>query len=347
MINIKKTICMHPDCKIQPVFNMEGQSSAIYCLSHKIEGMVDVRSKSCIHPNCKTRSSYNMEDKATGIYCAKHKLEGMVDVRNPTCIHPNCKTRPVFNMEGQTKELYCSEHKLEGMVDIKTRTCIYPNCKIYSSFNMEGQKTALYCSSHKLDGMIRVKSKYCKSEWCSTIVREKYEGYCLFCYIHLFPDKPVSCNYKTKECSVVEHVKSKFPELKWISDKKISGGCSKRRPDLLIDLLYQIIIIEIDENQHSDYDCSCENKRIMELSQDLAHRPIIFIRFNPDEYDNNGINVSSCWVQNNKGILVVKKTKKKEWSQRLKTLEENINYWINPEHTTNKTIEIIHLFYDI
>ena len=48
-----------------------------------------------------------------------------------------------------------------------------------------------------------------------------------------------------------------------------------RRPDLELDLLYQIVII--DENQHIDYDCSCENKLIMELSQDIAHRPIYSI----------------------------------------------------------------------
>jgi hypothetical protein len=30
-----------------------------------------------------------------------------------------------------------------------------------------------------------------------------------------------------------------------------------------------IIIVEIDENKHTDYDCSCENKRLMELSKDL------------------------------------------------------------------------------
>ena len=69
-------------------------------------------------------------------------------------------------------------------------------------------------------------------------------------------------------------------------DKKIQDGCSTRRPDLFLDLGYQIIIIEIDENQHIDYDCSCENKRIMELSQDVGHRPIVFIRFNPDDYKN-------------------------------------------------------------
>ena len=74
----------------------------------------------------------------------------------------------------------------------------------------------------------------------------------------------------------------KFVDFDWKTDKTINDGCSKRRPDLLLDFGYQIVIIEIDENQHNNYDCSCENKRIMELSQDLGHRPIVFIRFNPD-----------------------------------------------------------------
>ena len=95
------------------------------------------------------------------------------------------------------------------------------------------------------------------------------------------------------------------------------------------------------------YDCSCENKRIMELSQDVGHKPIVFIRFNPDDYDENEIRISSCWGLNNKGICVVKKSKNNEWIQRLNTLKEQLNYWINPDNITNKTIEIIQLFYDV
>jgi hypothetical protein len=114
-----------------------------------------------------------------------------------------------------------------------------------------------------------------------------------------------------------------------------------------LDLLYQVVIVEVDENQHTDYDCSCQNKRIMELSQDLGHRPIVFIRFNPDDYKQNGTNITSCWGQDKKGICIVKKSKKDEWAQRLTALEEHINYWINPANTTNKTIETIQLFYDV
>ena len=143
------------------------------------------------------------------------------------------------------------------------------------------------------------------------------------------------------------YVKTKFPDVSWQADKIINGGCSKRRPDLLLDLGYQVIIVEVDENQHISYDCSCENKRMMELSQDLGHRPIVFIRFNPDNYIKNGTNIRSCWSINKSGNCIVKKAQLAEWSQRLDVLRENINYWTDRENKTDKTIEIIQLFYDV
>jgi hypothetical protein len=47
-------------------------------------------------------------------------------------------------------------------------------------------------------------------------------------------------------------------------------------------------------------------------AQDLAHRPIVFIRFNPDSYEDNESEISSCWHVNTKGFCVVKKSKQKE-----------------------------------
>jgi hypothetical protein len=82
----------------------------------------------------------------------------------------------------------------------------------------------------------------------------------------MFPDQPNARNYKTKERSVVEFVTTTFPQFSWQADRRIADGCSRRRPDLFLDMGYQIIIVEVDENQHQDYDCSCENKRLMELS---------------------------------------------------------------------------------
>ncbi len=294
-------MCKENGCKIRASFNKKGETNGLYCATHKKDGMIDVKNKSCLE--CGVRANYNTEDKRTALYCSTHKKDGMVNVISKTCI--DCKKGPSYNKEGQTKPLYCSTHKKDGMVNVIIKTCI--DCKKGPSYNKEGETLALYCFEHKKEGMTNVKNKTCKSEWCSTCVNEKYDGYCLFCYMNLFPDKPVSRNYKTKEYAVVEYVKTKFPNHRWISDKIISGGNSKRRPDLLLDLSYQVVIVEVDENQHTEYDCSCQNKRIMELSQDLGHRPIVFIRFNPDDYEKDGTNITSCWGKDKRGICVVKK----------------------------------------
>ena len=348
MVNVKSKTCIHPDCKKQPTFNIEGVLNALYCSEHKLEGMVNIRSKQCIHPDCEIIASYNIEGETTKLYCNKHKLDGMIKLNTILCINPKCKVRASYNIKDQKNVLYCGKHKLDGMIEIHAKYCIYTNCQIRASYNMEGESDMLYCNMHKLFGMVNIKDKTCRNDWCSTLAKlPKYDGYCFYCYVNMFPDKPTSRNYKTKEYSVVDFVKTTYHDLSWKSDKKVENGCSRRRPDLLLDLGYQIIIVEIDERQHIDYDCSCENKRLMELSKDLGHTSIIFIRFNPDSYLNKGENISSCWGLDKKGICRIKNNKKEEWESRLSSLKLQIDYWLFPTNITDKTIEVIELFYDV
>ncbi len=187
-------------------------------------------------------------------------------------------------------------------------------------------------------------SALCQSEFCDKMAIKKYNNYCLTCCIHICPEIEVIRNYKTKERNVVEHVLTKFPHYSWTIDKKVEDGCSKRRPDLMLDYGTHIIIVEIDEYQHKDYDSTCENKRIMEISQDLQHRSITFIRFNPDSYKNSeGKTITSCWRTNKLGIYTVSKSKELEWKQRMNILFEKIQYCVN--NPSSKTIDIIELFY--
>ncbi len=192
--------------------------------------------------------------------------------------------------------------------------------------------------------MLHVYKKRCLTYLCNTQVSEKYEGYCLPCFVHMFPEKPNSRNYKTKERATVEYILKEFSDKTWSTDKRVTDGCSRRRPDLCLDIGSHLIMAEIDENQHMDYDCSCENKRLMELSQDVAHRPIVFIRFNPDDYTQADKSITSCWGIDKKGVCVVKKTKQKEWEHRLYCLKEQIAYWI--ETVPEKMVEVVQLFFD-
>jgi hypothetical protein len=346
MINVKDRRCSSLECSKIPQFNFKNEKKGLYCSIHKKDGMVNVRDRVCQEKGCNTLATYNVSGETIKLYCVKHKKDNMIDIKHKTCMEENCRTRPIYNYDGEKNGVYCLKHRKDNMVNVKDKRCVYDNCKTIPYYNFKGEYTGIYCDMHKLDNMIDVMSKRCKTPMCDTFITNKYEGYCVSCFIHMFPNRPNSHNYKTKEKHVVQTITSEFPNLTWRDDKRIQDSCSNRRPDLLLDLGYQIIIIEIDENQHRSYDCSCENKRLMELSQDVGHRPIIFIRFNPDDYRIKNENIKSCWGYDKRGFACIKKSKQKEWNERLECLKKQIEYWIHLENKTDKMIEVIQLYYD-
>ena len=172
----------------------------------------------------------------------------------------------------------------------------------------------------------------------------KYDKLCVTCAIQ--EGYTVKRNYKTKELSMVEFI-TQHTDVDWVNDKAYDLGCSKKRPDLVSDLGSHILIIECDENKHKHGDYSCENKRIMELSQDFSenniHRPIVIIRFNPDSYvDSNNQKIESCWKAGKDGILRI--NNKENWDLRLNELLERTHHYI--ENKPIKDVSFEYLFYD-
>ena len=345
MIDVGHKICENNDCYKRAYYGYVNNRKIKFCFNHKIETMIFITSDRCKHKNCQTVPCYGFEGEKAQ-YCSDHKLTGMIDVKNKTCNFKTCKILPTYGYE-KNKPLRCYTHKINDMIDVKGKKCEHNDCEIRPCFGYENEK-ARFCDGHKLDNMINVKDKLCISPLCPIHASNKnYEGYCLRCFIYTHPDKPVARNYKTKERAVAESIFNQFPinNYKWINDKKIHNGMSLYRPDLMLDLGYQIIMIEVDEDKHKSYDCLCENKRLVSLSQDVNHRPIIFIRFNPDSYINsNGKKIVSCWKVLQTGICTI--SSQKEWNCRLENLKNQINYWIDPLNKTDKMIEIIQLYYD-
>jgi len=231
------------------------------------------------------------------------------------------------------------------MIDVKSKRCEIEGCQKQPAFNTDGETKARFCSAHKVGGMIGVKNKQCETEGCTTAASNpRYNGYCLLCCIHYCPEIQVVRNYKTKERAVVEHIAELYPNHAWVTDKKVQGGCSAKRPDMVVDLLTHVLVIEIDENKHACYEPICDNKRTMELSRDFAHRPLVFIRFNPDAYTTEDrTRVPSCWAHLPSGVMSLQQGRMEDWANRLNTLSQAVNFW-----TTNipeKTIETVELFY--
>lgn len=56
----------------------------------------------------------------------------------------------------------------------------------------------------------------------------------------------------------------------------------------------------------------------MELFLDVGHRPIIIIRFDPDDYIHKDMKVTPYWAVNKLGICMIKKKNKRvDWSIRI------------------------------
>ena len=173
---------------------------------------------------------------------------------------------------------------------------------------------------------------------------------CQACFCNTYPDHEKSTLYKIKERYLRDDLRVRFPDkdINMIFDKAVDGGCSKKRPDVLIDLLLYSIIIECDEGQHKNYEC--ENKRTMQLFEDLGNRPLIIIRFNPDSYTENNKKVEGCFKPLIKIEDIHKKKfydiNEKEWKQRVDILEEVIREKMSDD-IREKEVEEIKLFYDV
>ncbi len=333
MIDIKNKRCQKDDCDKQPSYNFKDQKKALFCKLHAEPGMIDIKSKRCEFDDCDKQPTYNFKDQKKRLFCKLHAEPGMVDVMSKRCQKDDCETLPSYNFKGQKERLYCKLHAEPGMVDVTSKRCQKDDCETQPVYNFKDQKKAMFCKLHAESDMIDVKSKRC--QLCEMTIAN-YNGFCAPCFYHSYPEHAKTRNHKTRENSFMFPLKELYPDL--TLDKTVSGGCSKRRPDGHIELFTHGIIIEIDENQHAGY--SCENKRTMEIFQDLGSRPLIFIRLNPDSYTIDGKkHLSAFSLSKATGSL---SPKPKEFGMRFNALLEAIE---EAKKIPTKEITTIELFY--
>lgn len=347
MKNVNCKECEVDDCKTQPTYDWLG-GKGVRCALHQIKGMENVvNTDLCEHvgddgTKCKIRPTFNLEGQPAK-FCKKHSTDLMIDVKNKRCEHIGCdKINPTFGFKGETRGHFCKQHKEPGMKDVVNRhLCKFKGCTKRPTFDFPGGK-GKYCTKHKEDSMVDIKNKRCLT--CPTVAHQAYMGHCYRCFIHTYPDNTIVRNHKTKERVVADFVRNSYQDLTVLLDKVIPGGTSNRRPDIYIDLRDRVLVVEIDENQHGTYDCTCENKRLAEMFVDAGSRPLTMIRFNPDKYkDHGGIKVPSCWDYTSERRLAVVGNVA-AWNRRLNVLKHTIDFVENS--ATQKEMDVIHLFYD-
>jgi len=263
------------------------------------------------------------------------------------CIHNKRKTdckecKGSQICEHQRTRSYCKDCK-------GSQLCCHNKFK-QSCKDCKGSGICIH-DKHKRACVICTPSCACK-ECKSIYVSKKCTSYplCQACFCNKYPDHEKSTLYKIKERYLRDELRLRFPDkdINMVFDKTVDGGCSKKRPDVLIDLLLYSIIIECDEEQHKNYEC--ENKRTMQLFEDLGNRPLILIRFNPDGYIENNKKVEGCFTPLIKIEDIHKKKfydlNEKEWKRRVDILEKVIREKIR-EDIPEKEVDEIKLFYDV
>lgn len=281
MVNVKAKLCQGCNKK-QPFFGLDKAKAATHCADCKNAEMTDVRSKKCIV--CKNNlASFGYNEKRT--HCINCKKNDMFH-SGLKCINCN-KKQPAFGIYGG-KNTHCGDCKTSEMIDLVTKKCI--ECKkVAASFGYEDTKEYNYCGDCKKDGMINIKDikRKCKQENCYMRGNKKYDGYCTFCFQHLFPDNPLclEMNFKTFETKIRNVLIEN--NLEFTHDKPIHhSGCdcsSRRRVDFWKIIGNTILAIEVDENQHKDYNKKDEEIRYDDLFMHFSGK-WIFIRFNPNKF---------------------------------------------------------------
>jgi len=310
--------CIYPSCNTLSSYGKPGgtRKDTKYCSKHAPKGYMDLSKKICIFPQCSTSASYGKEGAKKPEFCSKHSPSGYVDVVHPRCAYSGCKTRARYKDTVQSPPKWCSKHKpVDGISSDKK--CVQPTCDARPSYNFLGFPASC-CSEHKKEGMIRNPARRCKN--CgrmATVVDSEQQFFCSnhssddckelgnlcsICYCEFLDGKDteicLSCQLFLKEKKTVktkqkELIVKKFLETNNIQifsyDKTVRSGCSKRRPDFIIQTTWGNIIIEVDENQHRNslYDCECEIVRMKQIYFDIGIEFLLYIRFNPDSYKSN------------------------------------------------------------
>lgn len=181
----------------------------------------------------------------------------------------------------------------------------------------------------------------CACQHCQFVYvgNSRYKPYCFPCYCVLHPDEEIPRRYRLKEHYVADAIQAVFGEdITLVLNKAVEGGCSKRRPDIRMDFGTHCVMIEIDENRHLNY--SCEEKRMVDLYEDVGFRKCVFLRFNPDGYREAGIRYATPFSFTASGAMVVEET---EMKRRMDELIQRVHHFKAHEPAEQLTIE--YLFY--
>ena len=320
MADVQNKRCDHEGCSRLPSFAMPGQH-AIRCSSHRENGMIDVnrakkcttkgcsraarhkdpvtnaqacdlhvrpgmarlpkKSCNCAFPGCTKQRNYGTDPKKPS-HCGQHKLPGMM-VSKARCTAEGCQKLPSWGFVAPER---CARHKMEGMRQFYGRLCKSPGCLRSASFGVQHRKP-IRCLEHKTTDMTNVIAHMQPCVSCGLQTRADIvkKGLCYYC-------RPATMPTHSKELVVKKLLQTQLGHIDFVHDRVTEAilecACRKYRPDFWAELPTFVLVIEVDEHQHEQYEPSCELRRLVELLAACMGKPLVVIRYNPDGYKIQG-----------------------------------------------------------
>lgn len=200
----------------------------------------------------------------------------MVDVVSRRCEHEGCDTHPSYGYPGRSVA-FCAVHKQPGNIRYSKRKCVETGCKAGALY---GHTEPRHCEDHADVATERnLVERACPS--CGlTMLLDVHSGKCEYC-----DPTAQRTGRLAKQRKVKSWVDTGLPGVKYDYDCMVDGSsvCGRERPDFLFDAGSHRVILEVDENQHRERPCECEQIRMVNISQSLGCRTV-FIRYNPDTF---------------------------------------------------------------
>jgi len=202
-------------------------------------------------------------------------LTEMVDIKHCRCQHIDCTKRPWSGIPGH-RPTHCAEHRTDGMIAHPKRKCEEHKCPAFALYGMNSTPT--HCEVHKAPQHMNLVQHNCVV--CEVLDYVDHESKCGRC-----------SDYLTKKLHLRKQRQVKLwldlhPQLRTYTsyDRQLDGGsCGKERPDVVWDCKTHYVILEVDEFQHRERPCECEQTRMVNVVQGLS-MPCLWVRYNPDEF---------------------------------------------------------------
>lgn len=140
-----------------------------------------------------------------------------------------------------------------------------------------------------------------------------------------------------KQREVLQYLRQNMPEHTPCSVDKVPASLKEcgdlYRPDALWDTNpLRSVILEVDENQHRERACECEQARMVNIAGALGAPQTVFVRYNPDEY-----------------APLTKGTRQRGKQDRLNVLRRWLKHFIEctmDASLAHASIAVLYLFFD-